>query len=308
MSVADEVASGRSETDMMFASANCALSIIVPVYNHWRLVPGLLDAIASQKDAPAFEVLLVDNASDEIVLPERHFPFVRHLRCHTRGSYAARNAGAAVARGPVLVFTDADCRPLQDWLATIWREMAYGASQMLLAGDIRLVPRDPLAANIYEIYDMMTGMQQARYVRRGYAVTANLAMPRELFQRLEGFDLRPYSGADTEFCRRAVRQGVPLVYCPHAIVEHPARASMKALVTKVRRVKGGQLAARSRWRRFVSAARAFAPPARAWWRILRRPGFNALHKFAAALVQARLWFTEMLEVLRLVGGGMPERR
>src|SRR5690606_1416112 len=119
---------------------------------------------------------------------------------------------------------------------------------------------------------------------------------------------RPYSGADTEFCRRAVRLGVPLVYCPHAVVEHPARASMKALVTKVRRVKGGQLVAPSRWDRFVSATRAFAPPVRAWWRIVRRPGFNARQKLAAALVQVRLWLAEMLEVLRLVGGGMPERR
>src|SRR5690606_9966651 len=83
---------------------------------------------------------------------------------------------------------------------------------------------------------------------------------------------------------------------------HPARASLSALMTKVRRVKGGQLAQPSKRERLIWAARAFAPPARAWWRIMRRPGFSAGQKLGAALVQARLWLTEMAEVLRLLTG------
>lgn len=284
------------------------LSVIVPVYNQWHLLPFLLDAITEQRNAPVFEVLLVDNGSDVREPLPRQYPFVRQLHCETRGSYAARNAGARVARGQVLVFTDADCRPERDWLATIWREMAAGTKAQLLAGDIRLVPRNLLAPNIFESYDMMTGMQQARYVRRGYAITANLAVPREVFRNLEGFNARAYSGADAEFCRRAVQRGVPLVYCPEMVIEHPARASLSALMTKVRRVKGGQLAQPSKRERLIWAARAFAPPARAWWRIMRRPGFSAGQKLGAALVQARLWLTEMAEVLRLLTGGTPEHR
>ena len=85
-------------------------SVVVPVYRDWEAVPGLLAALAAQTLA-AFEILLVDNGSGSgaeappLALP----PEARLVACATPGSYAARNAGAAVAAGDWLVFTDADC-------------------------------------------------------------------------------------------------------------------------------------------------------------------------------------------------------
>jgi hypothetical protein len=152
------------------------------------------------------------------------------------------------------------------------------------------------------------GIPQALYVSRGYGVTANLAVPKEIFDRLGGFEARRFSGGDAEFCRRATAVGVSLHYCPKAIVVHPARDNMKTLITKVRRIKGGQLTAGPLGRRAVYAGRTFLPPVRAWVRALRDSSVTWGQRLIVCLVQARLWLAEMAEVLRLVSGKKPERR
>ena len=74
-----------------------AFSVIVPVYRHWDLVPGLLAALAAQSFRD-FEILLVDNAPEEprppLALPQA----ARILPCAEPGSYAARNVGTAAAK------------------------------------------------------------------------------------------------------------------------------------------------------------------------------------------------------------------
>ena len=104
--------------------AAALVSVIVPVFRHWDLVPALLDALAAQvPGAGPFEILLVDNDAGApppaLALPGN----ARLLACAAPGSYAARNAGAAEARGAWLVFTDADCRPDPGWLAAFRPEM-----------------------------------------------------------------------------------------------------------------------------------------------------------------------------------------
>src|SRR5690606_4863449 len=151
------------------------------------------------------------------------------------GSYAARNLGAAAARGRLLAFTDADCRPAPGWLAAM-AEAATRLPGRLLAGPVRIVANEP--PNAFEIYDRIRGIPQERYVRQGYATTANLAVPRPVFDALDGFDAARFSGGDADFCRRAGRAGHAVVLVPGAAVAHSARASWAELATKARRVKG----------------------------------------------------------------------
>ena len=62
------------------------------------------------------------------------------------------------------------------------------------------------APGLWEIYDALRGIPQARYVAHGYATTANLSVPKAKFETLSGFDPSRLSGGAAEFCRRARRQ------------------------------------------------------------------------------------------------------
>lgn len=285
------------------------ISIIVPVFNHWSLVPGLIAALEAQSvPAGQFELLLVDNGSDSLPEISGWPSFTRLLHCEQPGSYAARNVGIGEAQGELLVFTDADCRPEPDWLEKLLACQAAedDRDEVIVAGAIRVVTEGEATAAA--LYDMAMGLPVADYVKRGYGVTANLAVPRGLMARMGGFDQRRFSGGDAAFCRLAVSCGARLVYGEQACVRHPARQSMSELTTKMRRLKGGQLRNGPWHRRLLYGIRGFLPPLRAWRRVLGLSGFSARERFVVAGVQGRLWLTEMVETLRLMLGGTPERR
>jgi GT2 family glycosyltransferase len=286
----------------MTESVRLHASVIVPVHRHWSLLPVLLEALAAQRLAQErFEVLIVNNdaplSPPPLTLPEN----ARILPCEAPGSYAARNAGAGEARGAWLVFTDADCRPCPDWLAAL----TDAASEGLRAGPVEMeLPQVP---NAFAIYDLVRGIPQARYVAHGYATTANLAVPRRIFEALGGFDATRRSGGDADFCRRAGARGYGICLVPKAVVMHPCRTSWEELALKARRVKGGQVRAGFLSRRIIWTLRSLVPPFRDTVYYLASP-HPVRFRLIAAAVRFRLWGVELAEVFRLLAGGAVERR
>ena len=289
-----------------------ALSVIIPVYHGWDDLAGLLAALAAQTFQD-FEVLIADNEPEpypdtalQALIPPGLQGRVTHIHCARPGSYAARNAAAARARGARLVFTDADCQPLPGWLAAL---AVVGARMptALLAGPIRMITGpDP---GIWEIYDALRGIPQARYVAHGYATTANLSVEKAMFETLSGFDPRRLSGGDAEFCRRARRAGAALHLVPDAVTQHPARSSRAECVTKVRRIKGGQLTAGSPRQRLIWAIRSLTPPFREMLAYLRSTDFPIRWRLIACAARLRLWLSELAEMGRiLILRRPPERR
>ncbi len=133
-------------------------------------------------------------------------------------------------------------------------------------------------------------------------------MPVSVFWALGGFDERRFSGGDVELSRHAVASGCRLTYVPEALVEHAARNTWRGVATKARRLKGGQLKAGSARRRALWWVRTFAPPVLEWRRYLARTDRPLRERLLASLVQGGLWGVEMAEAVRLLFGGVPERR
>lgn len=293
------------------AKGSPLISVIVPVYNQWHLIPDLLERLQAQTiGGDRFELLLVDNGSDQLPELAQSPLSIRRLLCTTPGSYAARNQGASLATGEILAFTDADCRPQPQWLAeAVGCLHRHVAAESLIGGAVKVVAADPASPNPYELYDIMLGLPQEFYISRNrFAVTANLILPKAVFDRLAGFEAGHLSGGDVDFCRRAAEHGIALRYCASALVEHPARTTLDALIIKTRRVKAGQLAAASRWRRLHYLLHAFFPPLRGWWRMVRMPGYAPRQKAMVSVIQLRLWMAKMAEAVKLMLGGKPERR
>ncbi|MDN3522097.1 glycosyltransferase family 2 protein [Halomonas ramblicola] len=283
-------------------------SVIVPVYEHWQLIPALLQCLQRQTLGQAgFEVLLVDNGSQHFTPPAELPDNVRILKCATPGSYAARNHALEHAKGPWLVFTDADCLPEVEWLERLMQCARSLPMESVLAGAIRMQPSGA-CPSIYEMYDLVKGIPQAWYVSRGYAVTANLAVPLALARELGGFEAKRLSGGDADFVRRAVARGAMLHYVEQAVVAHPARDSWQAIATKARRIKGGQLTAGSPGQRALWLLRTFTPPLLAWYRFLLRSQQPWRYRLMASFLQTRLWGVEALEAIRLLFQQGAERR
>src|SRR5882672_1210037 len=94
------------------------VSVIVPAYEHKDELLRCLAALQNQQYAGAIEFIVVNNgAPGDLADLAGEFPRVVLIDEPKPGSYAARNAGIARAKGSILAFTDADCRPDPTWIA-----------------------------------------------------------------------------------------------------------------------------------------------------------------------------------------------
>jgi GT2 family glycosyltransferase len=86
------------------------ISVIIPAYNEEKYIISCLQAIFSQKEAPDFEVIVVDNKSRDRTaeIVKTRFPQVRLVEEPQRMVTIVRNRGAKEASGDILLFLDAD--------------------------------------------------------------------------------------------------------------------------------------------------------------------------------------------------------
>lgn len=239
------------------------VSVIIPAHNDAERLVRCLRALEGQTyPTHLYEVIVVDNASDEPIAPALSaYPHARGAYEAQRGSYAARNTGIAVARGEVLAFTDSDCLPAPDWLeqgvaALLGAEHCGG-----VGGRIEFFFHAPEAPTIVELYDSVMHLDQEEFIRKKqFSVTANLFTFEQVVEQVGLFDSTLESNGDKDWGQRVAARGYRLVYAADACVRHPARRTFRELQRKVtrvvkgaadlqenRRVSGQSTQIRSRW-------------------------------------------------------------
>lgn len=275
----------------------CRASIIIPVYRDWPSVILLLGDLRNQARNDCHIVIVDNDPSGQGVPMDLPDPLMscQIVSCDAIGSYAARNAGAKVASGNLLIFTDSDCRPQPGWLDSYLEvdDEPLG----LFAGPVIVEPGK--SPNDWAVFDTVRGMRQEVFVRHGYAVTANLAVPRRIFDQMGGFDATRMSGGDAEFCRRAGRAGFRTVLLPDAVVFHPARDSWDSLATKARRIKGGQVGTGPITRRIRWSLRSLMLPLREMFAYMTS-SYPLRWRLIACRVRLQLWSVEINEIVRLI--------
>jgi glycosyltransferase involved in cell wall biosynthesis len=198
------------------------ITVVAATHNRAPRLRILLDALRAQTvPRGEFEVVIVDDGSaDETpgVLAEAESAGDLDLRVLRRepagGPAAARNLGWNIARAPLVAFTDDDCRPAPGWLAGML-EAAGDRRDLILQGRVEKDPEqlDALSpfAHWFEVHDANQGFP-----------TANILYPRDLLERLGGFDAGrfPFTGEDTDLGWRAVEAGAEVDFCPEALVYH----------------------------------------------------------------------------------------
>lgn len=290
------------------------VSVIVPVFNNAAGLRECLRALEAQTiPRDRYEIIVVDNGStDGTTSGLDDSPKRRVVVERTPGSYTARNRGVAAARGAVFAFTDSDCVPAKDWLERGLAAVQVDPSRAIVAGQIDLFYRDPCRPTAVELYERLTALDQRRFVAEGgFGATANLFVPREVFERAGPFDQRLKSSGDVEWCQRAVARGGALRYEPGVRVSHPARRTFGELRRKVARTIGGAHDVRGRARLLGIDRPAIAdwiPPIRYAWAALRNPVLHRRRdRIRAAGVMFFVRYAEAFERMRLRVGGESRR-
>jgi len=141
----------------------------------------------------------------------------------------ARNLGASVSQGDVLIFLDADCIPQPGWLA----QLLAAFDRWPLAGAISGA-MSPQAPNFPLRCGQIAGFHEHLCLnasgRRQGVVSFSLLVPRKVWQDIGGFDERFTVAEDLDFSIRIVKSGRSVYLESRAVVYHaPSRGTWSAL-------------------------------------------------------------------------------
>ena len=195
------------------------ISVILPLYNDAATLGPVLDALRAQTGSRAFEVIVVDDGSTDRG-PDLVVPPHRLIRQKNAGPGAARNRGAAEARGDILLFLDSDCVPPRDWVDTMAATMDPEAGFDAAMGTIRAA-NDGVVPRLVqmEVEDRYRGMATPpRSVDFIAAPACGVRAP--VFAALGGFDIRLRQAEDVEFAYRLTSAGHRIAFVPEVPVAH----------------------------------------------------------------------------------------
>jgi glycosyltransferase involved in cell wall biosynthesis len=202
------------------------VSVIIPTRNRAESLRRTLEALAHQTLQPSnFEVIAAPNdCSDDTAAMVRALATPYHLRMiesPVAGTALARNSGALIARGNVLVFLDDDIQPQPGFLAA--HALCHEQSPNVVAQGHLLPPLDvgtDLFARRLRDFDLALAAAQAQTggVSWRHLSGGNVSVPKRLFEQIGGFDasIGAYGGEDYEFGYRAQRNGAHLVFLDDA--------------------------------------------------------------------------------------------
>ncbi len=196
-------------------------TVIIPARNASDCIEDCMKALTHQSVARnRYQIILVDDGSSDDTA-KRAEPYCdRVIRIAPSGPASARNSGARNAVGSILLFTDADCQPEQDWI-----------------GKMLLPFQDPAVHGVKGIYRSKQQQLIARFVQVEYEGkyqfmsryesidfidTYSAGFRRDTFLALGGFD-ESFPGAsveDQEFSFRMHKAGYRMIFTPAAIVLH----------------------------------------------------------------------------------------
>jgi glycosyltransferase involved in cell wall biosynthesis len=197
-------------------------SVIIATRNRSEKLQETLRRLAVQQPGtPCFEVIVVDDGSEP---PIRLDPLpglnIRLMRQEPRERSAARNAGASMAVGELLIFIDDDIWVASDFVRRHCQAHQTDVRQYVV-GAVRLpnwALQTPFGRFRQKLED--AGLPVHGAVPPNFCAAGNLSIRRIDFLALGGFDPAIASGEDQDLALRAAACGVRGVYAPEIAVVH----------------------------------------------------------------------------------------
>ena len=119
------------------------ISIVIPVYNGEDYLAACLRAVQDLRPAPLECIVVDDGSSDGSARIAREAGVTVVSAPERRGPASARNLGAAVARGEILLFVDADVMVPPDALARLAARFSEDPARDAVIGSYDLSPAAP---------------------------------------------------------------------------------------------------------------------------------------------------------------------
>ena len=217
-------------------TATPRFSIVIPTYNRPAQLARCIESIGklgAMRDC--VEIIVVNDggvAPDSMQLIElaRGIDLVV-ISQSQRGAGAARNTGAAKARGTHLAFLDDDCLLPADWGSTLSSAVDTAGDCMIGGLTLNHLESNLLSEASQTLVDYVYSYYNDPAANRTPLFTSNnMIVPAMTFRALGGFDESFRTAEDRELCRRWHERGLRIVFDPALVVLHAHSLSFPSLL------------------------------------------------------------------------------
>jgi glycosyltransferase involved in cell wall biosynthesis len=222
------------------------ISVVICSYNRRDYIVEAMDSLYRQTlDKAAYEVIVVDNNSKDDTEarcrafigthPDAHFLFLSESR---QGASYARNTGAALAQGGLLVFMDDDAVAEPEFLSRIREFFAAHPTAGGMGGRIipRYIPAEPkwmshFVSSLVGNFDYSP--HTVEFAPFKYPLESNMVVRKDDFDTVGGFNTElpgvkgtlRIGGEGKEFFFKLRNLGRTIWYDPNVRVEHVVEVS-----------------------------------------------------------------------------------
>jgi glycosyltransferase involved in cell wall biosynthesis len=193
------------------------ISIIIPAYNAAQTLPLCLAALHRQT-LPPDEIIVVDDGSEDQTIKVARENGVQVLEQPHQGPAAARNRGINNARCDIVLFIDADCEPVTEWVAEMLKPFS-NPGVVGVKGSYRTRQKECVALLVQcefeDRYDRLEQLPTIDFIDT-YAAGFRIAVLRDK----GGFVPFFTQNEDVELSYRLADAGCRLIFNRQAVVYH----------------------------------------------------------------------------------------
>ncbi len=191
-------------------------SIIVAALNEEKYIADCISALKGQNYRGEFDIIIVDNGSNDNTRKIAQKLGVRVIPEPQRGVSYALITGCREAKGEILAFTDADTRPRADWLSKL--NGIFNSGENVAGGGGGLFYYDgPKWANIL-FQDFLIRFYVKYFQKRHQGLAGcNMAVRADVYKKIGGFAPGFNWGQDWQMGKRVSRLG-NVIFDPDIVV------------------------------------------------------------------------------------------
>lgn len=211
------------------------ISIVIPAYNEEKCIAHCLNSLTKQKIKEKFEVILVDNDSTdktkEIASKYTNKLNLKIIMEKKKGRGSARYAGFKIAKGEIIVSTDADCVFQPTWLEALVDNLSR-TKVVAVTGTYHFNDCS-LLVNTAIKYFLPVIMVLYRLIFGSYWLSGfNFAIKKAVYLKAGGFNPHLNTQEDTDLALRIKNYG-KIKFLPHLSVLASGRRFKRGLIRGV---------------------------------------------------------------------------
>lgn len=204
------------------------ISVVIPAYNEEKTLGRCLRSLAQQYTSLPYEIIVVDNNSTDntqrIAQTYLKKMRIRVIPERRKGRGAARRAGFRVAKGEVILSTDADAAVPPNWVETLATTL-LNKPYVAITGTSKVEDSSLFVNHAYNLMQPMSMIVYRLFFGHYWLSGFNFGIRRDIYMQSGGFDPDLNVQEDIDLSFRVARLGRILFLPTLAVVVSGRRYS-----------------------------------------------------------------------------------